>query len=93
MKYYKFYWDEPRGDEFDVWGTSIFFFEVDDNLYTVRQIEVYENGTVLFYDQTHFSDQYGMLNDQPIDEEEMKIFEITKDEFQSELEQRKPINQ
>ena len=83
-KYYKRHWNELRGDEFDSWGTSIWFFEVGENKYITRQIELYENGNRLKYHSDKTFDDYGRLSDQPIDLEEFKEFEIEKDDFEHE---------
>ncbi len=58
MKYCKWFWDQSLGGDFDECGTSTYFMEINDNSRVVRQIEVYENGNVLFYDATHFGDNY-----------------------------------
>lgn len=92
MKYYKWFWDEPLGGEFDAWGTSTYFVEIGEHLYAVRQIEVYENGNVLFYDESHFWDDYGMLCDKPIGKDQIEEFEITKAEFEQVWRTRIPIN-
>ncbi|GAB1544553.1 hypothetical protein NUACC21_72290 [Scytonema sp. NUACC21] len=92
MKYYKWFWDEPLGGEFDAWGTSTYFMEIGENLYAIRQIEVYENGNVLFYDREHTRDDYGMLNDKKMDKKEIQEFEITKAEFELVWNSKTPIN-
>lgn len=52
---------ESRGDEFDAWGHSVWYFEVDNDGRPVRQIEVYDTGPVLRYRPGHEEDQYGAL--------------------------------
>ncbi|MBW4613671.1 MAG: hypothetical protein KME21_10380 [Desmonostoc vinosum HA7617-LM4] len=91
-KYCKWFWDESLGGKFDTWGTSTYFMEIGNNSHPVRQIEVYENGNVLFYDRNHFADSYGMLCDQPIGEEDIREFEITKAEFEQVWNTKVPIN-
>ncbi len=91
-KYCKWFWDESLGGDFDAWGTSTYFMEFGDNLCAIRQIEVYENGNVLFYDQTHLADNYGMLSDKPIGEEDIQEFAITKAEFEQIWQTKTPIN-
>jgi len=44
MQYYKINWDETRGDEYDGWGKSIRFLELNDQYYPTRQLEIYDNG-------------------------------------------------
>lgn len=81
MKYYKKKWDETRGDEYDNWGTSIWYFEIDEKGYPNKQIEEYENGKILKYNSDNLEDEYGGLGGQAIDLEEFAEFEITKEEF------------
>lgn len=81
MKYYKRNWEESRGDEFDDWGKSIWYFETDDSGLPTKQIEVYENGKRLKYDQTKMEDDFGGLGDQELDLDEFSEFEITESEF------------
>lgn len=45
--YVKRHWNEPRGDEHDAWGTSWWYFEVDDEGRVLRQIEQYDSGVRL----------------------------------------------
>ena len=79
MLYFRVFLSEP-GD----WGTCTFYFETDDNLWPVRQIEVYENGTVLSYDEFHLMDEYGRLADQPftLSLAGLDEFEIDAGEFE-----------
>ncbi|GAB5554922.1 MAG: hypothetical protein Sapg2KO_45130 [Saprospiraceae bacterium] len=83
-RYYRWKWDETRGDEFDSWGTSIWFFEIGEDKYITRQIEVYENGNRLKYHSDKRFDDYGGLGKDPLDEMEYKEFEIDKNEFEIE---------
>ncbi|MBD2516978.1 hypothetical protein H6G93_18535 [Nostoc sp. FACHB-973] len=91
-KYCKWFWDESLGGDFDTWGTSTYFMEIGNNFHVVRQIEVYENGNVLFYDSSHFADDYGMLSDQRMAEDDIRDFEITKGEFEQVWNTKTPIN-
>ncbi|MBD2498998.1 hypothetical protein [Nostoc sp. FACHB-280] len=91
-KYCKWFWDETLGGEYDAWGTSTYFLEIGNDLYPIRQIEVYENGNVLFYDSSHFADNYGMLCDKPIQEEDIREFGITKAEFEQVWNTKIPMN-
>ena len=83
MKYFKRDWEETRGDEFDNWGTSTFYFETDETGLPIKQLEKYQNGQVLKFDQINPLNQFGMLSDQTLDLDEFKNFEITKEEFQN----------
>lgn len=91
-KYYKWSWDVSLGGEYDAWGCSTYFMEIDSNLYAHRQIEVYENGNVLFYDKSHVADNYGMLCDKKLVDNNIEEFEITKAEFEQIWQSKTPIN-
>ncbi len=82
MKYYKRNWEETRGDEFDNWGKSIWYFETENSGLPTKQVEVYENGKILKYDQTKLEDEFGGLGDQELDLNEFSEFEITEQEFE-----------
>ncbi len=82
-RYFKLNWLELRGDEEDVWGTSWWYFEVDDDNCVKRQIEVYENGKVLKYDEDNFKNEYGGLSDQPLEFSEINAIEISGIEFET----------
>ena len=76
MNYFKRYWDESTGDKLtDSWGTSTFFFETDQNLNVVKQIQVFENNQVLKYDSEYLDDKFGGLSEIPIDIEEFARYE------------------
>lgn len=92
MKYFKRLWDEDRGDAHADWGTSIWYFEVDEQWSVVRQLEAYANGRIHKYSSDHLEDEFGMLADQPLDpKEEYLPFEITEEEFEREW-SRPPSN-
>lgn len=91
-KYCKWFWDESLGGDYDTWGTSTYFMEVGRDLCAVRQIEVYENGNVLFYDGSHFADNHGMLCDKPLGEKDIQEFGISKAEFEQVWNTRTPMN-
>jgi hypothetical protein len=92
MHFYKRPWDENRGDQFADWGTSIYFFETDSSGHPVRQMEIYQNGTVLQYSSIHQNDDYGMLADQPLERSDFIQFEISKEEFEEAWDSAKPLN-
>lgn len=83
MKYYRAFWSETRGGEYNHWGTSNWYFELDLENYPNRQIEIYENGQKLKYHIGHLDDEFGGLADQPIDLEEMNGIEISKSDFEA----------
>lgn len=91
-KYYKWSWDVSLGGDYDAWGCSTYFMEIDSNLYACRQIEIYENGNILFYDKSHVYDEYGMLCDKKIDDKNIEEFAISEAEFEQIWQTQTPIN-
>ncbi|CAM1369729.1 hypothetical protein [Tenacibaculum xiamenense] len=83
MKYFKRNWNETRGDQYDSWGKLIWFFETDINGEVLRQIEAYENGKVLKYDNQNIEDEFGGLTDHNLDLIEFEEFSIEKEEFEN----------
>jgi hypothetical protein len=81
MRYLRRRWEETRGHDFAEWGCSWWYFEVDDNLNVIRQIEVYDSGINLKYSETHADDEYGGLAEQPLDNEDWESYAITGAEF------------
>jgi len=81
MRYFKRRWGERRGDRFDDWGHSWWYFETDADGNVVRQIERYDGGTVLRYDKSHPEDEFGRLSEAVLDLEEFSEFEISVEEF------------
>ena len=82
MKYFKFYWNENRGDEFSDWGNSLWYNQFDEEFYATKQMTIYDNGNVLKYDFEHDADEFGFLAEGIIDvgsESE----EISKEEFET----------
>ena len=81
--HYRREWNESRGDEYADWGTSIWYFEVDDAGNVLRQIEVYQIGRILRYDQQHLVDAFGMLADQALDPDEFAGYVVPVAEFEA----------
>ncbi|MFN3773657.1 hypothetical protein [Cloacibacterium normanense] len=82
MRYFKKNWEETTGDELtDDWGVSIFYFETDDSLNFLKQIQIFENGNILKYDELNNEDEFGAMADQSLEEEEFLDCEISKEEF------------
>ena len=94
MRYYKGHWNEDRGDEFASWGCSDWYFEVQPDNAVVRQMEVYESGAVLQYDQQHLDDRFGMLTDQPFDAPGFAgpLDAITREDFERAWASHTPTN-
>ena len=82
MRYFKRRWNESRGDEYDSWGASTWYFEVGDDGYPVRQLQEYEGGAILKYDAGHMDDEFGGLGDQLLDLGEFAAFEVDRTEFE-----------
>lgn len=83
-RWFKWRWDESRGDEHDRWGPSTWLFEVDADSWPLRQIEVYDAGPTLRYGPGHDKDEYGHLGQARLDESEnWPQGEITADEFEA----------
>ena len=83
MRYYRGRWDEDRGDQFAHWGASDWYFEVEPDNTVVKQMEVYDGGTVLKYDLQHLSDSFGMLTDKEFDPVGFPCTEIAREAFES----------
>jgi hypothetical protein len=82
MKYYKYKWNELRGDKFDSWGFSLWYFEIGEDDFPNRQIEIYENGKKLKYSENYLEDKYGKLGDQKLVLSEFDGVVCTKIEFE-----------
>jgi hypothetical protein len=82
MRYFKHYWDEPRGDEHNAWGRSSWYFETNEAGVVSRQIEVYEHGPILRYDQNKVDDEFGKLSEALLDIGEFSSFEIQREDFE-----------
>ena len=68
------------------WGIFTRYFEVGDDLRSLRHIDVYENGNMLAYDREHWVDDFGMLADAQINRNEKNTLfglskEISAEEF------------
>ncbi len=63
------------------WGTSYYYFETDDQLIVLRQLQVFENGQTLKYDTEYLEDKLGGLSELPLDEI-FVFFQIDKAEFE-----------
>jgi hypothetical protein len=88
--YYKRHWNDIKSDQFESWGTSIWYFEVDNDGYPTRQMEVYQNGNRLKYHLNKTFDDYGGLSDLPIDLSEFEYFKISKETFEKEWSKNSP---
>jgi hypothetical protein len=86
-RYFKRRWNETRGDNFDSWGFSTWYFEVNVENYVTRQVEEYDNGKRLRYGtDVSIEDNYGGLSSYRLFETESDESEyslITQSDFES----------
>ena len=85
-RYFKRRWADSRGDDRDAWGASDYFFETDEELLPIRQIEVYDGGQRLLYSTDHREDDFGGLASVTLagwDGEAPEKFEISAAEFEA----------
>ena len=65
-------------------GNSDWYFEVEPEQTVVRQMEVYDGGSVLQYAQQHLDDDgSGMLTDKAFDPAGFPCVEISRAEFEA----------
>jgi hypothetical protein len=77
------YYKRPYTEDLCGRGASVWFLEVGEDCFPLRQLEVYEDGTALAYDESHLYDAAGMLADQLVEPNEYAAFEITRAEFET----------
>jgi translation initiation factor IF-1 len=82
-RYFKRYWNENPGGNCDGWGGSTYFFEVHPDGYVARQIELFDNGNLLLYDETIDEDRYGGRSIVTLEFDEYDEFSIDRTEFNS----------
>ena len=88
--YIKREWDETRGDNFDFWGNSMWYFESNENGKVLRQIEEYSIGIRLRYDKKYPSDDYGMLSNKALKLSDPNFEVITDSDFDKIWKKRNP---
>lgn len=83
-RFYRRRWDETRGDESSGWGNSVWYFEVTDDGWPVRQVEAYDAGRVLRYGPSQLEDRYGGLGEASLYDsgDDWGRFEIAETEFE-----------
>ena len=79
--YYRRYWEEDSGDLCSGWGGSHFLFEVHTDGCVSRQIQLFDNGKFLVYDEICEEDEFGGRSTVPLDLAEYEAFTISKGEF------------
>lgn len=92
MNFYKRRDEDPRDDEYEHWGTSVWYYQVNDDRRIERQLVTYECGVVLAYDMAHVEDEYGMLGEPLLDAQEWKMYETPASEFESQWVSARPRN-
>lgn len=81
--YVKRHWNQLRGDKHGAWGTSWWYFEVDDEGGVFRQIEQYDSGVCLRYSEQHIQDEFGGLSQAPLNLSESGYTAISSQDFEA----------
>jgi hypothetical protein len=82
MRYYRRRWDATRGDEFVSWGAATYYFEVGEDGWPTRQMDIYDAGPVLRYSPDRQEDEYGQLGQARLDElEDWTPWEVSQEDF------------
>ena len=63
------------------WGRSSIYFETSEEGVSIRQIQMFESGVVLAYDDEHYQDDYGWREGNPIYGEPPNTVPITRQDF------------
>jgi len=61
MRYFRRRWNDSRGDGFDSWGATTYYFEVGKDGWPTRQVESYDTGPILRYGQGRVECDHGRL--------------------------------
>lgn len=69
-RYFRRHWDQSRGDQFDALGAATYYFEVGEDGWPFRQIEVYDSGPVLRYGPNRPEEEFGGLGKAQLDDVE-----------------------
>ena len=92
IQYWKGYWPEDRGDEYADWGGATYYFACLASGFVLEQLEIYDNGCVLWYDETHPDDTYGGLSTAPLGRLEDGLEELSSTSFHEIRNRSFPIN-
>lgn len=63
------------------WGRSAIYFETSGEGFVIRQIQMFQSGVVLAYDDSHYHDDYGWRWGIDIQPEPPVTVPITSEEF------------
>ena len=80
-RYYKRYWGEDSGGLCAGWGGSHFYFEVHADGNVARQIQHFDNGSLLLYDECNDDDRFGSRSTVALDAYEYGPYAIDRTEF------------
>jgi hypothetical protein len=83
MPFYRREGHELRGDRYDFWGNSEWWFDVDDQNHAVRQIELYSTGPMKRYSTSHPEDEASGLTSEPFDVTEWLPFRVEPAAFEA----------
>jgi hypothetical protein len=94
LRYFRWRWNEDRGDEHADWGHSSWLWAEDGDGWSVEQWEVYDGRQVLHYDRQHLVDEYGALGDQQLEDADRPpdVEELSESAFRAAIAPLRPIN-
>jgi uncharacterized protein (DUF433 family) len=82
-KYFCRPWPEATGEPLtNDWGASDYYFETDDQLIVLRQMQTFASGQVLKYDTEYLDDQYGGLSKVPLDAQDFASYQVNAQIFE-----------
>ena len=79
--YYERYWPGDSGGLCAGWGGSTFLFETHKDGWVARQIQRFDNGHIILYDEIVTEDGYGGRSKVPLDLAEFAQSRTTRDGF------------
>ena len=79
--YYRRYWDADSGGLCADWGGSTFLFETHEDGWVARQIQLFDNGHFVLYDEIVAEDKYGGRSTVPLDLTDFEHSLTTPDDF------------
>jgi len=81
MRYFCREYPKSKNAPLSQWGRSLWWFEVDNQNHTVRQITMFEAGVFLKYTSSHSADSHGRLIDLDITANNTQLKQITEEQF------------